>query len=144
MVDEKEWTDFYDLFVKHFDEDCDNNENNRLDAVEFELCIEEIPTVNPAFVALKKYLLEDEEKIEHLITVLSNRERGFDDDGLPMEISINLAEYMYFRRAALSWKDCVSNNDYIQKIEVKGCAFHIMLPFTPVNDNDLNLVWNAG
>lgn len=76
--------------------------------------------------------------------MLSVRERGIDDDGLPNEISVNLAEYMYFRRAALSWKDCVSNNDYIQKVEVKGCAFVIMLPFTPINDNDLNMVWLAG
>jgi len=57
---------------------------------------------------------------------------------------INLAEYMYFRRAALSWKDCVSNNDYITKIEVKGCALAIMLPHFHITDNDLNLVWQTG
>jgi hypothetical protein len=51
---------------------------------------------------------------------------------------------MYFRRAALAWKDCVSNNDYIQKIEIKSCAFPIMVPFYEVTDNELNFVWNVG
>jgi len=75
---------------------------------------------------------------------LSSRERGLDESGVPEELMINLAEYVYFRRGALAWKECTSNNAYIQKIEIKGCGFVIMLPFHDINDNDLNLAWETG
>lgn len=66
------------------------------------------------------------------------------EEGIPIEININLAEYMYFRRAALAWNDCTSNDLYITKIEVKGCALVTMIPHYTVSDNDLNFVWSVG
>jgi len=50
---------------------------------------------------------------------------------------------MYFRRAALVWRDCVSNWRYITKEEIKGCAVTIMNPFVSFSNNDLNFVWNT-
>lgn len=66
------------------------------------------------------------------------------EEEIPVEININLAEYVYFRRGSLAWKDCTSNDLYITKSEVKGCALVVMIPYYSVNDNDLNFVWNVG
>jgi len=38
------------------------------------------------------------------------------------ELAINLEEWLYLRRAARVWKDCVSSTRYISKVEMKGCA----------------------
>jgi len=54
---------------------------------------------------------------------LSERGRFADPETESVEyLGINLEEWLYLRRAARVWKDCVSSTNYITKQEAKGCA----------------------
>jgi len=78
-------------------------------------------------------------KWDMLLSVLSNRGRFNDPKSKEAGyLAINLEEWIFLRRAARVWKDCVSNTNYITKAEIRGCAVPIMVPYGRTTENEIN------
>jgi len=54
-----------------------------------------------------------------------------------------LDEWIYLRRAARVWKDCVANTNFIQKVELRGCAVSIMIPNGGVSENEITYLFET-
>jgi hypothetical protein len=76
--------------------------------------------------------------------MLSHRGRFADPETDEVgELAINLEEWLYLRRAARVWKDCVANTNYIQKVEMSGCAAEIMIPRGKVTDSEMHQIFET-
>jgi len=114
LLDMNEWEDFTTLYILPFDS-CDFNNDFLLDDKEFRQCFE----ADPKSISIqfrKKYLL-GENPTKYIVDTLSTRGTSH----------LNLADYIFYRRALYGWRDCHSTPKYIAKSNFR-CALQNTIP----------------
>lgn len=114
LLDMNEWEDFTTLYILPFDA-CDFNNDFLLDEKEFQRCF----NADPKSVSIqfrKKYLLGGN-PTKYIVDSLSTRGTSH----------LNLADYVFYRRALYGWRDCHSTPKYIAKSNFR-CALQNSIP----------------
>lgn len=114
LLDTAEWEDFVTLYILPFDA-CDKNDDFLLDEVEFQECFKADPkSLSVEFP--KKYLLGNN-PTKYVIDMIQTR-------GLSQ---LNMADYIFYRRALYGWINCHSTAKYISKANFR-CALLNAIP----------------
>jgi len=114
LLDMNEWEDFTTLYILPFDA-CDFNNDFLLDDKEFKTCF----NADPKSITIqfrKKYLLGGN-PTKYIVDTLSTRGTSH----------LNLADYIFYRRALYGWRDCHSTPKYIAKSNFR-CALQNSIP----------------
>ena len=114
LLDMNEWEDFTTLYILPFDA-CDFNNDFLLDEAELKRCFE----ADPKSISIqfrKRYLLGGN-PTKFIVDTLSTRGTS----------QLNLADYIFYRRALYGWRDCHSTSKYIAKSNFR-CALQNSIP----------------
>ena len=89
-MNNEDWDLFYAAFIKPFETDCDKDKDYLLSEAELADCLK-----SPRFATLPP---EIQDAKKYNVTAMLNKD------------NLNLADYIFLRRANLAWNQCAYNN----------------------------------
>lgn len=120
-----EWDNFKRLFFDPWEKECDGSGNWLIEYKEMKDCL-----ANKAFIFLSAKEIKDQYQAE-VMTVLGNENE-----------EVNFAGYLYLRRTALGWRECVPGKEKLSRGYFK-CATDIATMGHTLALGDLDAAFNV-